>query len=64
MVLLTFGAVPRIGVATFLAAVVCGQSVAALAIDHIGAFGMELRRVGLRDLAGAVFLRRATDRSV
>jgi uncharacterized membrane protein YdcZ (DUF606 family) len=36
MGLLTFRAVPRIGVATFPVAVVCGQSVAALAFDHIG----------------------------
>lgn len=29
---------------------------AALAYDHTGAFGMELRRVGLRELAGVAFL--------
>lgn len=56
LLLLTLHAVPRIGVTTFVAAVVCGQLVAALAYDHIGAFGMELRRVGLRDIAGVVVL--------
>lgn len=56
LLVLTLHAVPRIGVTTFAAAVVCGQLLAALAYDHTGAFGMELRRVGLRDLAGVAFL--------
>ncbi len=56
LLVLTLLAVPRIGVTTFAAAVVCGQLVAALAYDHTGAFGMELRRVELRDLAGVAFL--------
>ena len=56
MVLLTLHAVPRIGVASFVAAVVCGQLLAALAYDHLGAFGLELRRVGLREIAGALLL--------
>lgn len=56
MVLLTIFAVPRIGVAAFVAAVVCGQLVAALAYDHVGAFGLEIRRVDLRDLAGTALL--------
>ena len=56
LLVLTLHAVPRIGVTTFAAAVVCGQLVAALAYDHYGAFGMELRKIGLRDFAGAAFL--------
>jgi transporter family-2 protein len=56
MVLLTVHAVPRIGVATFVAAVVCGQLVAALGFDHVGAFGVELRRISWRDVAGALCL--------
>ncbi len=28
----------------------------ALAYDHFGAFGMELRRIGPREVAGAAFL--------
>ena len=56
LLVLTLLAVPRIGVTTFAAAVVCGQLVAALAYDHTGAFGLELRRIELRDLAGVAFL--------
>jgi len=56
MVLLSIHAIPKIGVATFVAAVVCGQIAAALAYDHFGAFGMELRRISLRDLLGAALL--------
>jgi transporter family-2 protein len=56
LLVLTLLAVPRIGVTSFVAAVVCGQLVATLAYDHFGAFGMELRPVGPRDMAGVVFL--------
>lgn len=56
MVLLTIHAVPRIGVAVFVAAVVCGQLMAAMAYDHMGAFGLDLRRMGLREIAGAILL--------
>jgi len=56
LLVLTLLAVPRIGVTSFVAAVVCGQLVAALAYDHFGAFGMELRPIGPRDMAGVVFL--------
>lgn len=56
LLLLTLYAVPSIGVAAFATAVVCGQLLAALAYDHVGAFGIELRRVGLRELAGTMLL--------
>ena len=56
LLVLTLHAVPRIGVTTFAAAVVCGQLLAALAYDHFGAFGLELRRIGPREVAGAAFL--------
>jgi len=56
LLVLTLLAVPRIGVTTFAAAVVCGQLVAALAYDHTGAFGLELRRIEPRDLAGVALL--------
>lgn len=56
LLVLTLHAVPRIGVTTFAAAVVCGQLIAALAYDHVGAFGLELRRIDLRDLAGVGLL--------
>jgi transporter family-2 protein len=56
LLLLTLYAVPRIGVTSFAVAVVCGQLLAALAYDHFGAFGLAVRQVGLRDVAGMVFL--------
>lgn len=56
LLVLTLYAVPRIGVTAFAAAVVCGQLVAARAYDHFGAFGLELRRVGVWDTAGVVLL--------
>ena len=56
LLVLTLLAVPRIGVTTFAAAVVCGQLVAALAYDYTGAFGLELRRFEPRDLAGVALL--------
>ncbi|MBX9461711.1 MAG: DMT family transporter [Aquamicrobium sp.] len=56
LLLLTLYAVPRIGVAVFAAAVVCGQLLAALAYDHVGAFGIELRRVGPREMVGTMLL--------
>jgi len=56
LLVLTLYSVPRIGVTTFAAAVVCGQLIAALAYDHTGAFGIELRKVGMLDLAGVAFL--------
>ncbi|GHD60639.1 hypothetical protein GCM10017083_46800 [Thalassobaculum fulvum] len=56
LLVLTLLAVPRIGVTTFAAAVVCGQLIAALAYDHTGAFGLELRRIEIRDVAGVVLL--------
>ena len=56
VVLLTIHAVPRIGTGTFVSAVVCGQLIAALLYDHIGAFGLETRRIGFSDLAGMTLL--------
>ncbi|KZD12071.1 DMT family transporter [Oceanibaculum pacificum] len=52
LLVLTLHAVPRIGVSLFVAAVVCGQLAGAMAYDHFGAFGLALRPVGLRDMAG------------
>jgi bacterial/archaeal transporter family-2 protein len=56
LLLLTLHAVPRIGVAAFTASVVCGQLLAALFYDHVGALGMEVRRAGLREVAGVALL--------
>ena len=56
VVLLTIHAVPRIGTASFVSAVVCGQLIAALLYDHIGAFGMTPRRIGWPEILGALSL--------
>lgn len=56
LLVLTLYAVPRIGVTSFAAAVVCGQLIAARAYDHFGAFGLQLRRIEISDVAGIVCL--------
>lgn len=56
LLMLTLYAVPRIGVTSFAVAVVCGQLLAALAYDHFGAFGLAVRHIGLRDVAGMMLL--------
>lgn len=47
---------PRLGVAATLALAVAGQMVAALALDHVGALGLELRPVSGTRLLGAALL--------
>lgn len=56
VIVVTLYVVPRFGVAPFVAAMICGQLIGALAIDHLGAFGMAARPVGLSDLAGVALL--------
>lgn len=47
MLMITLYAVPRIGVAPFVACSVSGQLAAAVLLDHIGAFGVAERPVSL-----------------
>lgn len=56
MVVLSIVAVPRIGVGTFLTAVICGQLLAAIACDHVGAFGMPTRVIDMSKIIGAGLL--------
>lgn len=49
-------ATPRLGAATVVALVVCGQLVAALAIDHFGLLGLATRPLDPVKLAGALCL--------
>lgn len=56
MVLLSIVAVPRIGVGTFLTAVICGQLLAAIAYDHVGAFGMPASVIDTSKVIGALLL--------
>lgn len=48
--------VPKIGVTSWLAAIITGQLLAGIAIDHFGALGTEVRQINLTRLAGALFL--------
>lgn len=56
VVLLTIHAVPRIGTAVFVSAMVCGQLIAALLYDHLGAFGIARRRIEATDIVGMACL--------
>lgn len=40
MVLLSIYAVPKIGVAAYMSAAICGQLIAAIIFDHFGLFGL------------------------
>jgi transporter family-2 protein len=54
-----FGAgflVPKIGVALFLGATTAGTLIAALGLDHIGAFGGAVQRISVVRVVGAVAL--------
>ncbi|NNU17128.1 DMT family transporter [Parvularcula sp. ZS-1/3] len=48
--------VPKIGVTTWLGAIIAGQLVAAILIDHFGALGTEVRQINLTRIGGAVLL--------
>jgi transporter family-2 protein len=47
---------PRLGVGPFMAAIIAGQLVAGVALDHVGAFGAAPRPVDLPRLLGIVAL--------
>jgi transporter family-2 protein len=56
MLMVTLYAVPRIGVAPFVACSVTGQLASAVVLDHVGAFGVDERPVSLRVLLGVSLL--------
>ena len=45
MVVLAVKAVPKVGVTTFISAVIAGQMIAALVYDHYGVLGQQVREV-------------------
>ena len=47
---------PRLGAAALLAAILAGQLVAALALDHFGWLGFEERAVTLKRVGGVVLV--------
>ena len=52
MVVLAATAVPRIGVATYVSAIIAGQLAAAVLYDHFGALGQPVREASPLRLAG------------
>lgn len=56
MVMLSIVAIPRIGVGVFISSVICGQLVAAILLDHFGAFGLEVNSITTAKLFGAGLL--------
>ena len=56
VVTLAATAVPRIGVATYVAAFIAGQLTAAVVYDHFGIMGQAVREVTPMRLLGVVFL--------
>ncbi|MEL7547975.1 MAG: DMT family transporter [Pseudomonadota bacterium] len=56
MVVLAATAVPRIGVATYVSAIIAGQLTAAIAYDHFGVLGQTVREATPLRLLGVVFL--------
>ncbi|MDX6752225.1 DMT family transporter [Geminicoccaceae bacterium 1502E] len=48
--------VPRLGTAAVMSLIVCGQLLAALALDHFGLLGLAERGLGPARLAGAALL--------
>lgn len=56
MVVLAATAVPRIGVATYVSAIITGQLTAAILYDHFGILGQTVREATPLRLLGVVFL--------
>ncbi len=56
VVLLSIAAVPRLGIAGYIAAMICGQLAASLAFDRWGFFGLAERGVGWQGALGAALI--------
>jgi transporter family-2 protein len=55
-ILLAILLLPSLGAATLFALVIAGQVLAAITLDHFGAFGLTPHPIGVARLAGAVLL--------
>jgi transporter family-2 protein len=53
MVILSIFAIPKIGVGAFMAAVIFGQLIAAVAFDHFGMFGLTAQPISWARAGGA-----------
>ena len=56
VVLLSIAAVPRLGGAGFIVAVIVGQLAASLIFDQVGAFGLSIRAVTWQAVAGVALM--------
>ncbi|WP_243638702.1 DMT family transporter [Lucifera butyrica] len=56
IIYLVAASIPTVGVANATTAIIVGQVLTALLIDHFGGFGMEKMAFGFNDLAGLVLL--------
>lgn len=54
VVSLAAAAVPALGAATYISAIICAQLISAAALDHVGAFGYAPRPISLMKLGGMV----------
>lgn len=52
VVSLAAAAVPKLGAATYISAIICAQLISAAVLDHIGAFGYAARPISLVKLGG------------
>jgi bacterial/archaeal transporter family-2 protein len=55
-VIATMMLAPRLGAASFIAAIVAGQMIMALLIDHYGLIGFPRHTIDISRLLGAVFV--------
>ncbi len=56
VVLLSIAAVPRLGAAGYIVAVIAGQLAASLIFDQTGAFGLETRAITWQAVAGVALI--------
>jgi transporter family-2 protein len=56
MIMVTLGAVPRVGVAAFVAAAVSGQLIAGLVVDRVGMSSLQPVQIGAKEALGALFV--------
>jgi transporter family-2 protein len=47
---------PRIGIALFASSVTAGTLIGSVALDHWGAFGADVHRIGIMRMAGLLLL--------
>jgi transporter family-2 protein len=56
MIVVTLGAVPRVGVAAFAAAAVAGQLIAGLVVDRLGLSSLQPVQIGAKEALGTLLV--------